>query len=91
MFLCVENPEESAADPEQWHDYFRHFGEVTSVTVCLKNGRMLELLREKRRIEAQLLLQSPDGVLPGGKYVEPIWSQKLRRIGLLLSVHPKCR
>ena len=84
--VCMENPDSGAADPQHWSDYFSQFGEVVSVTVCKKNGRLLQLLGRKIALEERMRkLGGPDiDISEAVKTTpEPRYSDILRRCGLI--------
>jgi hypothetical protein len=49
--LTVHDPDPNANDPEEWFDYFAHFGEVASITVVLKNGKLMKALAKRRLLK----------------------------------------
>ena len=92
--LCVENPDENAIDPKEWREYFKQFGDIMSVTVCIKNGKLLELLHRKRDLEERARMRrkpqaglDEDGLALLDSYQnapEPCWSRALSSIGLVM-------
>lgn len=52
--VVVDAPRGNYLDIEEWRSYFSAFGHVTYVTVGLNNGKLLQLLAEKRSALLQL-------------------------------------
>jgi len=53
----IEDPSPDATDPDVWRDFFEKklgLGQVRAVTVSRKNGTLIELLADRRRIRQQL-------------------------------------
>jgi hypothetical protein len=55
--IMVEDPAPECVDPDIWKGWFEErFGAVAMVTVCLDNGPLLRLLKKKRFVENEMLL-----------------------------------
>jgi len=56
--VIVEDPNPEVINPDEWKKFFEQHGAVFMVTVCLNNGKMLKLFKEKRRLEYQMHLEA---------------------------------
>jgi hypothetical protein len=57
--VIIEDPNPEAVDPDEWKDFFEErFGPVFMVTVCLNNGKLLNLFKQKRAIENEMALEA---------------------------------
>lgn len=54
-YTCViRNPPSDVTDPTAYYDHFKKFGDIVFVTVCLRNGELLQALSHKKVLEAEL-------------------------------------
>lgn len=57
--VIIEDPNPECVDPDEWKDFFEErFGGVFMVTVCLNNGKLLNLFKAKRAIEHEMALEA---------------------------------
>lgn len=57
--VIIEDPNPECVDPDEWKDFFEErFGGVFMVTVCLDNGPLLNLFKQKRAIEHEMALEA---------------------------------
>jgi hypothetical protein len=89
----VVNPEADANDPDEWYEFFSHFGEVASITVGLDNGDLLRALAESRVHKIQKALKenrtfddvAADHLSKEDKWLHTEVSTTTKAIGKLLS------
>jgi hypothetical protein len=60
--IVVDDPEEDDMDPDEWRDFFQQFGHVTFVTIAVSNGELLKMLVEKRLLENEIAMDTPDDI-----------------------------
>jgi hypothetical protein len=90
----VLDPEADAHDPDEWYEFFSHFGEVASISVALDNGDLLRALAESRVHKIQKALhenRSFDDVAIEHLSQEEKWlheevTKSTKAIGQLMSV-----
>jgi hypothetical protein len=62
--VVVKDPDHDARDPDEWHAFFSQFGEVASITVALRNGKLLRDLARQRYVRLMVEYEAPQGTDP---------------------------
>jgi hypothetical protein len=50
----VHNPPRDADNADEWHEFFKQFGDVVNITICKNNGSLLRALAEAKLVEQKL-------------------------------------
>jgi hypothetical protein len=59
--VCVMDPNPECTDPDEWKTFFENlFGPVFMVTVCLDNGDLLTLFKQKRALQRELKFEEKE-------------------------------
>jgi hypothetical protein len=57
--VIIEDPNPECIDPDEWKEFFEsRFGPVFMVSVCLDNGALIKLFKQKRFIENEMMLEA---------------------------------
>jgi len=57
--VIIEDPNPECVDPDEWKAFFEErFGPVFMVCVCLDNGELVKLFKQKRFIENEMMLEA---------------------------------
>jgi hypothetical protein len=90
----VLDPEADANDPDEWYEFFSHFGEVASISVGLDNGDLLRALADSRVHKIQKALRenhtfddvTVDDLSQEDKWLHTEVTKTTKAIGKLMSV-----
>lgn len=52
--MVIKNPPPDLRDIEKYHERFRQYGDIVTITLALDNGKLLECIARKKEVERKL-------------------------------------